>query len=316
MASATRDFVLDAFRALFGDPERYALFLTSDHEVLEGTAAARRLFGLPVEGVVSARGILPAAVANAIDEAFRGRVVQLDLATEARDGNARFDVIVQPAGALAETGAVLLLAVATDGRLDHDGHEGELLARIALAVSKTDSVTFAVEETLRNICQATGWPIGEAWIPQNSEGGTPALMCCGSWTSERGWLETFTTQATGLRFHRGEGVPGAAWDSGRPVWVGDLATSRIFTRGALAAISRLRSAVAIPLMYADDDFVGVLQFYMRDVPANNDELVKRASAVATPLAQLLRRKQSEEAHRLAEARFIGMVSMASDAIIS
>ncbi len=317
MASATRNFVLDAFRALFGDPERYALILTSDHEVLEGTAAGRRLFGLPPEGVVSARGILPAAVANAIDEAFRGRVTELDLAAETRDGRGAFEVVVQPAGALAETGSVLLLAVATDGRRTHDGQEGELLARIALAVSKTDSVTFAVEETLRNICQATGWPLGEAWVPQNSEGGaTPALMYCGSWTSEKGWLETFTTQATGLRFNRGEGVPGAAWASGRPVWVGDLATSRIFTRGALAAISRLKAAVAIPLMYADDDFVGVLQFYMRDVPANNDELVKRASAVATPLAQLLRRKQSEEAHRLAEARFIGMVSMASDAIVS
>ena len=316
MASNTREFVLDAFRALFGDPERCALILTSDHEVLEGTAAARRLFGLPPEGVVSARGILPAAITNAIDEAFRGRVVRLDFAAETRDGTTAFEVVVQPAGELAETGAVLLLAVASDGRRPHEELEGELLARIALAVSKTASVTFAVEETMRNICQATGWPLGEAWIPQSSEGGMPALMCCGSWTSEKGWLETFTTQATGLRFNRGEGVPGAAWDSGRPVWVGDLATSRIFTRGALAAISRLKAAVAIPLMYADDDFVGVLQFYMRDVPANNDELVKRASAVATPLAQLLRQKQSEEAHRLAEARFIGMVSMASDAIIS
>ena len=316
MASATRDFVLDAFRVLFGDAERYALLLTSDNDVLEGTAAARRLFGLPPEGVVSARGILPSAVARAIDEAFRGRLMKLDFAPETRNGTGAFEIVIQPAGALADTGSVLLLAVPTTGRSSHDEQEGELLARIALAVSKTDSVTFAVEETLRNICQATGWPLGEAWIPQNSEGATPALMCCGSWTSEKGWLETFTTQATGLRFNRGEGVPGAAWDSGRPVWVGDLATSRIFTRGALAAISRLKAAVAIPLMFADDDFVGVLQFYMRDVPANNDELVKRASAVATPLAQLLRQKQSEEAHRLAEARFIGMVSMASDAIIS
>ena len=229
MASDTRDFVLDAFRALFGDPERYALILTQDHEVLEGTAAARRLFGLPPDGVASARGILPAAVADAIAEAFRGRVVQLDFAAEARDGKVAFEVVVQPAGELAETGSVLLLAVATDGRRTHEEQEGELLARIALAVCKTASVTFAVEETLRNICQATGWPLGEAWIPQNSKGVTPALMCCGSWTSEKGWLETFTTQATGLRFNRGEGVPGAAWDSGRPVWVGYLATSRIFT---------------------------------------------------------------------------------------
>ena len=318
MAPDTRNFVLDAFRVLFGGSEQYALILTPDHDVLEGTAAARRLFGLAPEGVVPVRGFLPAAVANAIDDAFRGRLVQLDFVAETRDGKAAFEIVIQPSGGHAESETVLLLAIPTTGRRSHDEHEGELLARIALAVSKTDNVTFAVEETLRNICQATGWPLGEAWIPQNSEegGGAPALMYCGSWTSEKGWLETFTTQATGLRFQRGEGVPGAAWDSGRPVWVGDLATSPVFTRGALAAISRLRAAVAIPLMHADNDFVAVLQFYMRDVPANNGELVTRASAVATPLAQLLRQKQSEEAHRLAEAKFIGMVSMASDAIIS
>lgn len=111
-------------------------------------------------------------------------------------------------------------------------------------------------------------------------------------------------------------MPGAAWLSGAPLWVDNLQTSKQFTRAALAAGARLRAAVAIPLMYADDDVVAVLEFFLRDVPANNAQLVQLASAVAKPLAQVLRQKQIEEAHRLAEARFIGMVSIASDAIIS
>jgi PAS domain S-box-containing protein len=200
--------------------------------------------------------------------------------------------------------------------LSRSEREGALLAQIVLAVVRTDNVLLAVEETLRSICQATGWLLGEAWVPHSTDGGEPVLRYYGNWTNERGPLETFTMQASGLRFRKGEGVPGAAWVSGRPLWIDDLQTSQQFTRAALAAGARLRAAVAIPLMYADDDVVAVLEFFLRDVPADNAQLVQLASAVAKPLAQVLRQKQIEEAHRLAEARFIGMVSIASDAIIS
>ena len=320
MSSNKEDSVSDAFRGLFGRSDQYALLVAPDHTVLEGTTAARRLFGLVEAGIVPIPEF-PSTVGKAIDEAFQGKGVRLELVAPTPDGARTFDVTVQPVGTQSVVEKVLLLAAANGLPRSQRKQEGELLVRIALAVSQTDNVSLAIEETLRHICQATGWALGEAWVLQPVEGGEPVLGYCGEWTSEKGLLQSFTAQATGLRFRRGEGIPGTAWGAGAPVWVSDLRTSGIFTRGALAAAAHLRAAVAIPLMYAADDdangdIVAILQFFMRKVPANNEQLVQLASAVAAPLAQLLRQKQSEEAHRLAEARFTGIVSTASDAIIS
>ena len=307
----------DAFRDLFGRGNHYALLLTPDHAVVEGTPAARQLFGLVRTGVVPVPEF-PGAVDAAIDDAFRGRTVRLEFVASTVDGKHTFWLTCQPVGKTTPGESVqhVLLQVSDGMPRSQSDQEGVLLSQIALAVGRTDNVALAVEETLRGICKATGWLLGEAWIPYQVDGGEPILRYGGRWTSEKGPLETFTAQASGLRFHRGEGMPGAAWRSGTPLWVDDLRHSAQFTRGALAAVARLRAAVAIPLMYADDDVVAVLQFFMRQVPADNEQYIQLASAVATPLAQLLRQKQSEEAHRLAESRFTGMVSIASDAIIS
>jgi PAS domain S-box-containing protein len=111
-----------------------------------------------------------------------------------------------------------------------------------------------------------------------------------------------------------------AWAAGKDLWIADLRHSEIFTRGALAKMAGLRAAVAIPLIEITssktEDPVAVLVFFMRDVHPDHEHLVRMASAVASPLARLLRQKQAEELHRLAEARFSGMVAIAADAIIS
>lgn len=305
----------EAFRDLFGRPDQHALLVARDHTVLEGTAAARHLFGLVEAGIVPVPAF-PSSVRKAIDEAFQGKSVQLELVCPALDGERTFEVTVRPTGTQSAVPTVLLLAAANGLPRSQHEREAALLVRIALAVSQADNVPLAVEETLRHICEATGWALGEAWVLQAVEGEEPMLGYGGEWASEKGSLVSFTTQATGLRFRRGEGLPGTAWGSGTPVSVSDLGTSSVFTRAALAGVARFRAAVAIPLMYVDNDVVAVLQFFMREVPANNEQLVQLASAVAAPLAHLLRQKQSEEAHRLAEARFTGIVSMASDAIIS
>ena len=310
------DSVSDAFRGLFGRSDQYALLVIPDHTVLEGTTAARRLFGLDEAGIVPVPEF-PSTVAKAIDEAFQGEGVRLELVAPTPDGERTFDVTVQPVGTQSVVEKVLLLAVANCLPRSRRDQESELLVRIALAVSQTDDVSLAVEQTLRHICQATGWVLGEAWVLRPVEGGEPVLGYCGEWTSEKRLLQAFTAQAAGLRFRRGEGIPGTAWGAGAPVWVSDLRTSGIFTRRALAAAARLEAAVSIPLVYAaDDEIVAILQFFMREVPADNEQLVQLVSAVAAPLAQLLRQKQSDGAHRLAEARFTGIVSTASDAIIS
>jgi PAS domain S-box-containing protein len=329
MRHADGTLTMQAFRSLFGRPDQYALLLARDHTVLEATPAARRLFGLVQAGMVPLPEF-PPEVDAAIAEAFQGRTARYELAPGDRRGEGRhgnlgdnhggamappFELTVQPVGTGDVVDTVLLQAVPRAERRSAERVES-LLSRIALAVGQTDNVSLAVEVTLRAVCQATGWAMGEAWIPSVVEEDEPVLVPGGSWSSKDARVETFAAQATGLRFRRGEGIPGSAWAAGTPAWMSDLRNVAHFTRAPLAAAAGLRAAVAIPLVHPEGEITAMLVFFMRDVPPDNDRLVQLASAVATPLAQLLRQKQSEEAHRLAESRFTGMVSMASDAIIS
>lgn len=306
---------MDAFGTLFGNSGHRALLLTPDQTVLEATTLARRLFNLASEGPVPLPRF-PSAVEVAIEQASQGMIARLDIQHSDPEGiNRTFELIVQPIEMGGVVAAILLHAYDVTERR-HTEREGHLLSHIALAVGQTENVNLAVVVTLKHICDATGWVLGEAWIPRVEAPSTQVLERRGIWSIPDAQLDAFTAQGSGLRFRAGEGIPGTAWASGKYIWVNDLRNSPLFTRGALAALAGLRAAVAIPLIYTAGEVVAVLVFLMRDVHADNEELVQLASAVAAPLAQLLRQKQVEEAHRIAEARFTGMVSIASDAIIS
>lgn len=63
----------------------------------------------------------------------------------------------------------------------------------------------------------------------------------------------------GMCFGRGEGLPGRAWDEGRPIVLKDLQHS-YFRRGAAAAAAGIHAAVALPL-FADDHLNAVLVLF-------------------------------------------------------
>jgi PAS domain S-box-containing protein len=125
----------------------------------------------------------------------------------------------------------------------------------------------------------------------------------------------FAAQGQGFSFGLGEGLPGVAWQERRSVWVRHLASASDFTRGGLAAAAGLRAAVAIPIV-VDGEVVAVLSFYMVDARQADAQLVELTTVVAAQLGGLIRRKEAEEAHRVAEAQLAGMVAISVDAIIS
>jgi PAS domain S-box-containing protein len=117
-----------------------------------------------------------------------------------------------------------------------------------------------------------------------------------------------------LAFARGEGLPGTAWARGEPIWERQFGQSTPFTRAPLAAAAGIKSAVAIPVSVGDD-VVAVLSFYMLDATVD-PRLVDMTAAAVAQLGPLIVQKQAEEAHRVAEAKLGGIVSIALDAIIS
>ena len=192
--------------------------------------------------------------------------------------------------------------------------QAKLLTSLTLAIADTDSLELAIGATLRTVCEATGWVIGEAWVPRGA-GDARRLERAGVWTGRDRKLATFATQGQGFRFLPGEGLPGVAWRDRRPVWARQLAEESDFTRGPLVAAAGIRAAVAIPVVVGDD-VVAVLSFYMADPRQADTQLVEPTTAVVAQLGALMRRKEAEEAQRVAEAQLGGMVAISVDAIIS
>jgi GAF domain len=80
-----------------------------------------------------------------------------------------------------------------------------------------------------------------------------------------GTATAFGNITRGMCFGRGEGLPGRAWDEGRPIVLKDLQHS-YFRRGAAAAAAGIHAAVALPI-FTEDRLSAVLVLFCADAMA-------------------------------------------------
>jgi PAS domain S-box-containing protein len=257
-----------------------------------------------------------ASLRAATENATSGASRTLDGPMRAPDGSHRtIEWVVRPL--LNDHGAVLAILIdgrdVTDHR--HAEHEANLLVRLALAVAHTDSIELALSATLRTLCEAAGWVLGETWLPERSPTGELRLVRAAVWSKRDPRLDAFAAQGVGFSFALGEGLPGAAWLRREPVWDRRLGDSTDFTRAPLAAAAGIKAATAIPVLDGGT-VVAVMSLYMSDTRIDDGRLIRVSNAVVSQMGPIIQRKQAEEWSRASEARLTGIVSIAVDAIVS
>lgn len=77
-----------------------------------------------------------------------------------------------------------------------------------------------------------------------------------------GEATAFAAITRGMCFGRGEGLPGRAWDEGRPILLKNLQNGH-FRRGAAAAAAGIHGAVALPI-FVDERLTAVLVLFWGD----------------------------------------------------
>lgn len=162
----------------------------------------------------------------------------------------------------------------------------DLAGKIRAALAESDeSLTRAT--ALELVCQATGWPVGHAWVRLD-----------GSWRTGHDWFDTDADRFAELRavteacdLGPGRGVVAAVLHLEATRFLGDLAGLGSDQRRATAEAARLHSMVGVPVT-ADDQVVAVLEFLCEyAVPADDEvadalrEVALRVSAVATKPAK-------------------------------
>lgn len=186
-------------------------------------------------------------------------------------------------------------------------HALGLLQALAMAISTAQDFESALSSVLRHVCHATGWTLGEAWLPRADGVGlerSPAWYCGAANVQEM--LQEHTEQVTCLP---GIGLIGRVWASKKAAWMRDLRFES--QPGSAAGPLGLNAAVAIPVL-ARDEAMAVIAFYM-EVPRDEDaQLMELISTVAAQLGPMIQRKQLEDAHAL----LASIVESMQEAIVS
>ena len=175
--------------------------------------------------------------------------------------------------------------------------EAQLLLAVALAMANAEDFSSALLVVLREVCLATGWDLGQVWLPR-ADGAV--LECASVWYATEPQLKSF--HAACIRFSptpQAPGLLGRTWTTRRPVWIADVAADATFSRADAAAKAGMRAAVGIPVL-AVNEVVAILEFFMREPRAEDPRLIEVVFAAASQLGPLVRRKRAEEALRARE----------------
>jgi PAS domain S-box-containing protein len=179
--------------------------------------------------------------------------------------------------------------------------EAHLLQALTLAVSSSEDLSSCLNVVLREVCEATGWILGQAWVL--SADGT-ALEISPAWYSRVSDLEEFRKGCEGLSFAPGVGFPGSVFLSRRPVWLTDVTAPEWNSpRAPLAAKARLKAGMAVPVVVGDEA-LAVLEFFVREGRQEDGRLLAVISSVAAQLATLIQRKRAERDLRHLSGRLL------------
>ena len=189
----------------------------------------------------------------------------------------------------------------------------ELSHRLALAIGAAGSVDEALEATLRIVCEASGWVLGQVWAPDSSG---EVLQCSPVWFQAEPGYESFREASLSLRFSPGEPLLGQVWADREPRWAEHLsANPRLFRRAPFASAVGLSTALVVPVVVGGE-VICVLEFFTREERPADAGLRDMVVGAGAQLGSLIRLKQAEEALRQNQEHFRAVCDWAHDAIVS
>ncbi|MEC4985585.1 MAG: EAL domain-containing protein [Oscillatoria sp. PMC 1068.18] len=173
--------------------------------------------------------------------------------------------------------------------------EIRLLQRITQAVLYAEDFDSALELALFMLCDASGWALGEAWIPNDEE---TQLECSPVWDSPHSSLKPFREVSEKISFAKNVGLPGRVFASQKSEWIEDVSSEseKIFLRAQIAGECGLKAGLGVPII-SQQKVLAVLVFFMFTAQAEDQRLVKVVSSVAMQLGSVFERKQAEEKYR-------------------
>ncbi len=178
-------------------------------------------------------------------------------------------------------------------------------AVVTILAQATDLLD-ASGKLLRAICENMGWDAGDIWLVDLNAN---ALLFVDLWHRDDDNFIPFAEASRGMRFVRGQGLPGKVWEEGRPIWVPDVSDASPFPRAKTAYQAGIRGAFGFPIKLGNE-FIGVGQFFSKKNRPPGPELLEIFDSLSSQIGQFIERKRAESGLRL----FRALIDQTSDGI--
>jgi PAS domain S-box-containing protein len=194
----------------------------------------------------------------------------------------------------------------TDQRLT----ERELQAHYAVGRALRDWESFeeGVVGLLRRLGTALDFAMGSLWTWDEARG---VLHSRAFWSAPGEDPADFEREIREAVFRPGQGVPGRAWSSRRPIVALDLASDhRTAWREAAVALG-LRSGLAFPAVDGGEP-LAVLSFYGRDRRDPSERMLRTLAGIGRELGRFLDRRRADLEPGSLSARELEVLRLAAD----
>ena len=172
-----------------------------------------------------------------------------------------------------------------------------LVSVTAVASAATDIPSF-VQASLREICEAQGWQIGQAWCPDARQ---TALVCGGAhWTAPA--CAEFHELSERQSIGKGSDLPGRVWESRAATWLSEVTDDSDCARLRSARRIGFKSGFAFPITLGKE-VLAVFEFLSPDQRRPDRMLKDTAEQLGRLLGDVWARKRSEAALRESEGRW-------------
>ncbi|MER3425144.1 MAG: hypothetical protein C4293_19885, partial [Nitrospiraceae bacterium] len=162
-------------------------------------------------------------------------------------------------------------------------------------LAEANTLSEATSKILQAICEGLEWDVGAIWCVDEQ---AHVLRCLDLWQAPGIQVKPFEEFSWQTTFPYGVGLPGRIWANGRPTWIEDVTQDANFSRGPIAALVGLHSALAFPIKL-NAQILGVFEFFSLDIRQPDDDLLEMLGSIGSQIGQFTERKQAQQALRLA-----------------
>ncbi len=179
---------------------------------------------------------------------------------------------------------------------------------IARCLAEADEPSTALKTIMSEICESEDWNMGRYFRLDEAAG----VMRFEEFWGRNG-AETDQIMAVSRGFSRriGEGLVGAAWQSGEPIWCPDVKTDARVEKIVSSFSKNIHASFVFPLR-SSGKTVGVIAFTSHQNRTPDERLLVAARLIGGQIGQYLLRKQAELVLRDSETRFRKLTALSSD----